>query len=341
MTGIHGLEAMTPKQGVQTYIESRQTELSQSTIYEHTTRLNRFLEWCEETGLDNLNDLTSRKARDYLIYRQDDIAATTLENEMRTFRLAVEEWEAVNAVVDGLSKDLKVPTANKRQQTRKVAIDPEHATEIEKHLAKYEYASLRHVMFTVFWKSGARSGGLRSLDLKDFHPDKYRRPVLSFTHRPQTGTPLKNNRWSEREVPVSEAVGTLLADYIETERHDVLDDHGRKPLLTTKQGRPQKTTIQRNIYAVTQPCYIGNECPVGKDPETCEWTAYNKSSQCPESVSPHAVRAGFVTRMRNKGADFDTIGDRVDATAEVLKDHYDTPTPEDRRNRQMEWADKL
>lgn len=341
MTAIHGLEPMTPEEGVQTYINSRKSELSQSTVYEHTTRLNRFLEWCNETGLDDLNDLSSRKCRDYLMYRQDDIAATTLENEMRTFRLAVEEWEAVNAVVDGLSQKVKVPTANKRQQARKVAINPDHATEIEKYLNKYEYASLRHVMFTIFWKTGARSGGLRSLDLKDFYPEKYKRPVIAFTHRPETGTPLKNDRWGEREVPVSEPVGKLLQDYIETARHDVQDEYNRKPLLTTKQGRPQKTTVQRNIYRITQPCYIGQECPADKDPETCEWTSYNKSSQCPDSVSPHAIRAGFVTRMRNKGADFDTIGDRVDATTDVLKQHYDTPTPEDRRDRQMEWADKL
>lgn len=341
MTGIHGLEPMTPQKGVQTYLDSRRSELSQSTVYEHTCRLNRFLEWTDKVELDNLNDLNGRKCRDYLSHRQEDVAPTTLENEMRTFRLAVEEWEAVNAVVKGLSKDVKVPTANKRQQARKVSIAHDHATAIEKYLDKYEYGSFRHVLFTLMWKTGARTGGIHSLDLKDFSLEKYRRPVIAFKHRPQSGTPLKNDRWGEREVPVSEPVGELIQDYIEHTRPDVTDEKGRKPLLTTKQGRPQKTTIQRNIYALTRPCYIGQDCPEDKNPETCEWTDYNQSSKCPDSVSPHAVRAGFVTHMRNKGADFDTIGDRVDATTDVLKQHYDTPTSEDRRDRQMEWADKL
>lgn len=325
------------------YLQSRESELSQSTIYEHTCRLNRFLEWTDlpDVQLENLNDLDSRMCREYLAHRQENVAPTTLENSMRTFRLAVEEWEAINAVVNGLAKKVKVPTANKRQQARKVALHSEHATAIEKYLSKYEYASFRHTLFTLMWKTGARIGGIRALDLRDFYPDEYERPVIKFKNRPQTGTSLKNNRWGEREVPVSEDVGELLSDYIEKTRPSVVDDENRKPLVATKNGRPQKSTIQRNVYRITEPCYIGMECPIDKDPKKCDWTSCNQASKCPDSVSPHSVRAGFVTYMRNKGADFDTIGDRVDATTEVLKKHYDTPTEEDRRDRQMEWADKL
>jgi len=341
MTAIHGLESMSPEKGVQTYIRSRESELAQSTLYEHTTRLNRFLEWCDENGVDDLNDLDSRTCRDYLTSRQDEVAPTTLENEMRTFRLAVEEWETINAVVRDLSKDVKVPTAKKGDQSRHVKIDPDHAEAILKFLSKYEYARFKHVLFVLLWKTGARTGGVRALDLGDFYPDQYRRPVVSFHHRPETGTPLKNDRWGEREVPISEEAGEMIQDYINDFRPDVTDENGREPLLTTKQGRPQKTTVQRNIYGLTRPCYINAECPENKDPDKCEWTSYNQSSKCPDSVAPHAVRRGFVTHMRSKGADFDTIGDRVDATSEVLRKHYDTPTPQEKRDRQMEWADKL
>jgi site-specific recombinase XerD len=341
MTGIHGLEPMTPREGVQSYIESRRSEVSESTLYEHTTRLNRFLEWCEEEGIENLNSLTSRRCRDYFMCRQDEVAPTTLENEMRTFRLAIEEWEALNAVVDGLAKKVKVPTAKKGDRSKDVKINPDHAKAILDYMEKYEYAQLRHVMFAIFWHTGCRTGGLRALDLQDFYPDRYRKPLLDFHNRPDTGTPLKNGRWGEREVFLNDEMGQLIEDFLDAQRHDVLDDHGRDPLLTTSNGRPQKTTIQRNIYVLTRPCYIGMECPEDKDPETCEWTDYNKSSQCPDSVSPHSLRRGFVTHMRDQGADFDTIGERVDATPETLREHYDTPTPQEKRERQLEWVDKL
>ncbi|MFO7927830.1 tyrosine-type recombinase/integrase [Natronomonas sp.] len=320
---------------------ARKSEVSQSTLYEHTTRLNRFVEWCEKEGLTNLNELTTRKCRSYLDYRQEEVAPTTLENEMRTFRLAVQEWEALDGVPEGLSKKVKVPSAKKGYRSREVKVSKDHAQGILAYLNKYEYASLRHVMFALFWHTGCRTGGLRSLDLQDYYPDRYRKPLLAFNHRPETGTPLKKEQWGEREVPISDEMGTLIDDYIEGHRHDVAGENGREPLLTTTNGRPQKTTIQRNIYTVTRPCYIGFQCPEKKDPEECEWTKYNQASKCPDTVSPHGVRRGFVTKMRDMGADFDTIGDRVDASPRTLREHYDTPTPQEKRDRQLEWVDKV
>ena len=338
---MHGLEPLSPQEAVQSYVTARKSELSQSTIYEHTTRLNRFLEWCDQEGLTDLNELTARKLRSYLEHRQERVAPTTLENEMRTLRLAVEEWETINGVPGGLSKKVKVPTAKKGERSRDVKVPKDHAQGILAYLDKYEYASLRHLLFALFWHTGCRIGGLRALDLNDYYPDRYRKPLLKFSHRPENGTPLKKKKWGEREVPLSDEMGTLIDDYIDGHRYDVTDENGRKPLVTTKQGRPQKTTIQRNIYKVTIPCYIGFDCPKNRDPTECDLTEYNKASQCPDSVSPHGVRRAFVTKMRDQGADFDTIGERVDASAKTLKDHYDTPTPQEKRDRQLEWVDKV
>lgn len=338
---MNGLEPLSPSEAVQAYVTARKSEVSQATIYEHTTRLNRFTEWCEQEDLTNLNELTTRKCREYLSYRQEAVAPTTLENEMRTFRLAVEEWESINGVPEGLSKKVKVPNAKKGERSRDVKVPKDQAEAILAYMDKYEYASLRHLIFAMIWHTGARISGIRALDLEDYYPDRYRKPLVEFVHRPDTGTPLKNNRWGEREVPVSDEMGSLLDDYVEGHRHDVTDENSRQPLLTTENGRPQKTTIQRNVYKVTSPCYAGLVCPEEKDPTDCDWTAYNSASQCPASVSPHGVRRAFVTKMRDLGADFDTIGDRVDASPETLREHYDTPTTKEKRDRQLEWAEKV
>lgn len=45
---MHGLEPLSPSEGVQSYETARESEVSQSTLYEHKTRLNRFTEWCEK-----------------------------------------------------------------------------------------------------------------------------------------------------------------------------------------------------------------------------------------------------------------------------------------------------
>ncbi|MFB6082061.1 MAG: tyrosine-type recombinase/integrase [Halanaeroarchaeum sp.] len=338
---MHGLDPLSPSEGVKMYLDERRPEVTKSTLHEHSTRLNRFTEWCEKEGVDNLNALTRRKVQEYKNWRQKDVAPTTLTNEIRTLRLAIEFWESIDGVAEGVARNVNVPTTPKREQSRDVKLDPDHAEAIMEYLGKYEYATLRHTMFAIVWHTGCRTSGLRALDLGDYNPDEYRKPVLEFRHRPDSGTPLKKERWGEREVPIKPEIKEIIEDYIKTNRKDVTDEFGREPLLTTREGRVYKTTVQRNIYRLTQPCYIGTECPEGKDPETCEFTKYNKSSQCPVSVSPHSVRKGNVTHLRDLGISFEDMSDRVDATPEVLRQHYDVPTPDERRERQFDLVDEM
>ena len=338
---MHGLQPLTPHDGVQYYLDDRRSEVTKSTLYEHTTRLNRFLEWCDQENIENLNELTSRRCRDYKNHRQEQVAPTTLENEMRTFRLAVKTWEQIQGVGEGLSKNIKVPTAKKSEKVRELKIESDQAEAIMDYLGKYEYATLRHLIFALIWHTGCRISGLRALDLGDWKPDEYRKPILSFEHRPATGTPLKKEENGERDVPVTPEIADLIEDYIDGRRKDVTDEYDRKPLLTTENGRPFKTTVQRNIYQVTQPCYIGWECPYGENPTTCEWTTYNQTSKCPGSVSPHGIRKTNVTHFKQLGFEYEEISGRVDASVEVLSEHYDHPTTAEERERQFDLVDRL
>jgi integrase len=136
-------------------------------------------------------------------------------------------------------------------------------------------------------------------------------------------------------------VAQVLNDYIDTHRHDVTDEHGRQPLLTSPQGRPAKTTIQRNIYAMTRPCFIANECPHDRDIETCEATGdYNSASKCPLSRSPHALRRGRATKNLNDGMSEEMAGDRMDMSPEVLREHYNQQSEEDKRRLQREFLNR-
>jgi hypothetical protein len=107
-------------------------------------------------------------------------------------------------------------------------------------------------------------------------------------------------------------------------RKDVTDDHGREPLLTSKSGRIVETTIQRYVYTANRPCYYnGGNCPFDREPETYEAILWNASCKCPGSVSPHALRRGYVTAARNAGQPKDVTGERVNMSGKVLDKHYD------------------
>lgn len=336
------LERVSPEEAVQMYLQNRKAEISQSTLYEHRTRLTRFTEWAKEiNALDDMSQMTRQLAFRYKSHRTDEVAPTTLEHEMRTFRLFIKFCESYGCCPDGISKSIDVPSAPKSKRSRDEQLDPENAEAILQYLSNYEYASFRHVLFSLMWGLGARISGVRALDLDDFHETSPDGPYLEFTHRPEVETPLKNGWKSERKPPITQEMAELLSDYIEARRPDVEDKHGREPLLATDQGRPAKSTIQRNIYGMTRPCFHSDECPHGREIESCEATGeYNNASKCPSSRSPHTLRRGRATKNANEKMPEEMICDRMDMTPEVFREHYRQQTEDDKRKLQREFLNK-
>lgn len=338
---MHGLEPIPPEEAVAQYLKDREPEVSQSTRYEHKCRLNRFLEWCDEEAVNDMNSMTRREAQFYKRHRVEEVAATTVEHEMRTFRIFLRFVESIGGVPEGVAASVSVPKASKSERSRSEALSEDRAERILEYLGKYEYASFRHLLFHLTWNLGCRTGGVRALDLGDFYEDSPDGPFIEFVHRPEQGTPLKSNWKSERKPPIRDGLRDVIQDYIDHNRHDVKDEHGREPLLTTEQGRPHKTTVQRTVYAVTRPCQYSNECPHDREVEECEATGhYNSASKCPSSRSPHTLRRGAATQNLNDGMPEEMVGDRMDMTPEVLREHYNQQNEEDKRSLQRDFLGK-
>jgi integrase len=285
--------------------------------------------------------MTRQKAFRYKTHRIEEVAATTVENEMRTFRLFLRFCENYGCCPEGVASSVDVPTAPKSKRSRDVLLEAEQAEKILEYLETYEYCTFKHALFALMWHAGARIGGIRALDLDDFHPGHPDGPYLEFVHRPETETPLKNDWKSERKPAISDEVAEVLSDYIEGRRPDVTDKHGREPLLATKQGRPAKSTIQRNIYAITRPCVYTDECPHDREIDECEATGdYNTSMKCPSSRSPHALRRGRATTNANNGMPREMTCDRLDMSEETAEEHYLRQSEKDKRKLQREFLNQ-
>ncbi|SFF97587.1 Site-specific recombinase XerD [Halopelagius inordinatus] len=323
-----------PRDGVQRYLNDRKPELSQKSLYNYRVSVNQFADWCEENQIRYLRELDGDLIAQYKDYRLERVATITARNDIRVIKNFIEFCESIHAVFSGLSELVRIPKTTVEDEICDDFLTKEEADAILPFLAKHEYATNRHLIVLILWKAGMRLSGLRALDVEDIDPDG---PTLKIRHRPDKGTPLKNNRRGERNIYVTHEVMDVIEDYLTHTRPDVTDEYGRKPLIATRHGRPSHTTIQKAVYAATRPCtYNGGKCPFDRDPNDCEATKYAHITKCPGSVSPHALRRGYVTAARNAGQPKDVTGERVNMTGRVLDKHYDKGNFQEKANRRRD-----
>jgi len=344
------LEPLSPREGVETWLDHITSSRAESTVQSYGYRLGPFVEWCAREEIKNLNVLSSRDVFRYEAARRgEDLATPTLNNQIGTLKHFLAWCERINAVEDGLPQQIEVPTSNEfREMVSHEKLTASRATDILETLGRFEFASRRHAMFLLLWHAGCRIGGLRGLDLADLYLDdddlkrlrhradvdeavleEVQLPFIFFIHRPDgdPGTPLKNKIEGERPVAVTGGVADVIETYIRVNRTERTDPGGRRPLFTTDKGdgaRVSKSSIRREVYILTQPCRYG-DCPHDRDPAECEAVEHGYEARCPSSRSPHPIRTGRITHLRDQGWPPEVVGERVDATPETIRLHYDLP----------------
>ncbi|WP_435349019.1 tyrosine-type recombinase/integrase [Haloarchaeobius sp. HRN-SO-5] len=318
------LEPLSPTDGVKMYLRHREPELSEKSLQNHKYRLDNFVAFCSDKGIDNLNDLTGRTIHKFRNWRRDDdITTVTLRSNLATLRVFLEFTASINAVEPGLRERVKLPEVSAGEESKDVKLDEDRAERILDYLNRFRYASRDHVIVAILWHTGIRLGSLRTFDVDDFDPDAM---CLDLQHSPDTGTPLKNGDAAERSIAVGEHYCQMLQDYIDHHRDDVYDDHGRRPLIASTQGRLSETPIRQTVYKWTRPCVVGVECPHDRDPAECEAMKSTSASLCPSSRSPHGIRRGSITKTLRDGTPEEIVTGRMNVSSDVLDQHYDRRT---------------
>ncbi len=311
------------------YLDSRRHEISQGTIDGYHYRLKHFIRWCDMEEINNMNDLSGRDLHQYKTWRRDegDLKPISLESQLDTLRIFIRWCESIDAVETDLHETVANirPTLTKSDEQSETILDTDAAIDLLEYQRQFEYADRKHVVMEILWHTGVRLGALHSLDLGDYDGENER---LAFHHRPETDTPLKNGIEGERMVALNPDVCRVIEDWIDHNRHDVIDDYNRKPLLTSRNGRMPRTGIRNAVYRVTRPCYYGAECPKDRDPAHCEATTYPHYSKCPVNVSPHAIRRGSITHFLIEDVPEKVVSDRMNVGQDVLDKHYDKRSEE-------------
>jgi len=336
------LSSKTPKEAVDKYFQTR--NMRAGTEYTHRSALyNHLVVWCDEVrGITDLSELTGNDLADYRVWRREEAptkvkklrpkSEETQQKILRVFIKRCEQWEFVNP---GLHEYVLIPKVSRSDEVRDEILDSDAARQILDWLARYEYASLHHVIWLLYAESGARLGGIHSLDVSDYVSQRDG-GHLKLRHRPKTGTTLKNGEEGERDVSITPGVCNVLDDYLDDKRVDQTDEHGRSPLLTTTHGRVSKSTIRTYFYAWTRPCAIGMECPYGRDPRECDAAKRNNwAFKCPDSLSTHPVRKGYITASLKDAIPKMVLSERCDVSEKILDRHYDFRTKQEKMESRM------
>lgn len=331
------LEPLAPDRAKSLYLKSRKGELAERSLELHDKHVGSFVDFCDENGIENMNEVTARTVNEYRLEIGEGFQQSTLSVYLSTVRQFVRFCEGLDGVTPSVSERIVLPDRNRNARTE--TLEAEDAKSILSYLRKYHYASRTHALMALLWHTGIRTGTVRGLDVDDLDAERDR---LRIQHRPETDTPLKNTESAERYIALSEEVSDTLAAYIKEHRHSVTDDYGRKPLFTTKRGRPAKNSIRRNIYAATRPCEVGKECPHGREPETCEAAQRtNDACKCPSTVSGHPVRRGAVTHHLRRDIPQQAVSDRMDVSEGVLSEHYDVRTEDEKAEQRRKFLSNL
>lgn len=325
------------------YLETNPWGVKPGTIKSYRTRLRHFQQFCEDQEIDDLRDIQPSHTDEYHNYLRKQPQLTSrqsIRSCLASLRKFFRYCERREIFEKGFHEFVILPTTSETEKINDTWLPREEAKEIVAYLGKYEPFSKEHIVWALLAETGIRQSTLYALDLDDYDSEER---YIDVVNREETGTRLKNGTAGEREISISSDAAEALDGYIQAKRNDVTDEHGREPLLTTSNGRLQKSTIRQYVYAWSRPCAIGKECPVGEDPETCPAAQTNNAAyDCPESVSPHPVRRGYITHLRANGVPTaDVISDRCDANPETIELWYDMCEKSERREARQPYIEGL
>lgn len=322
------------------FLRHKQETTKESTARSYKFPTKDFIQHCLQHGASVTGDITKRMVTTWLDERKQEVKPITVKNNAKHIRVFL-KWMGSRELCDwDIHEKIEIPTVPDRGDVNEDVLRADLAQSTLDYLDTYEYATIYHTLLYTMWHTGCRISGAISLDVDDFVSLSSEADFIKFRNREQSGTPLKNNHKSKRDVTISDDLSLVLNDYINGRRLDKTDEYGRKPLFTIQGGRLTRQRAYKNIVAVTRPCVSTGNCPHDREIETCEAAQLKQQApSCPSSASLHPIRKGAITNLINEGWPKEALSERVDVSVDVLEKHYDFRTTEKERKHRLQYMD--
>lgn len=318
------------------YLKRRQNR-SPSTIAQYKRTIPPFVEFATHHDRTYAAELTTELVDQYTdeLLSEYDADATVLTHT-KNIRAWLRWLNKRGLCSEPVYRMLDKEELGLSPKARDEALPESEAIHLLKTLNQQRHGSALSALLELLWNAGPRIGEVHSLDVSDFDPENN---DLHFRHRLNEGTRLKNGYAEdntpgdgERDVTISPRVVEAIKLYLETDRPDVTDAYGRKPLFATSQGRAARSTLRRWVYEATSCRWLHN----GPVELTCDGSCDPRSNVCPHSYYPHAIRRGAIVNHLSGGLRPDRAGGRFDVSTPIIKRHYDPRLKQQLKNDRKE-----
>lgn len=329
---------MKIEEAVNKFIVRKEPNWNGETSRSYQKSLATFEEFASENDIERLADLSRWQIGTYTEWLLGcDYSPVTVQAKQKKARRWLKWLEGQQLIEIGSHLAIEPLKLDDEEQTSSDILKP---IEMRNFLDFYRSSTKwrgtrRHALLEVIAHVGARRSGLRALDLEDWDPEER---TLTFLNRDES-TRLKGGDKHQRKVILSEKPAEILEIYTERERFNK-GDNDRRPLFTSRQGRPDKSTITNWIYRATMPCLM-RECPHSRRRHSCEWTEQTTACQCPSSKSPHPARRGSITWQLNIGRSIEDVAVRAATTPGVIRRYYDRPDLDEDLRRRITDFDEI
>lgn len=130
------LEPLAPVEAKEMFLAQRSNEVAEATLQGYHYRLKPFVQWCDEQGVTNLNDLTARSLHEYRLWRKEDgdLKTITLKGQLSTLRVFVKFCETIDGVEQGLHDKILIPSVDDEEAVSNSMLDAERAKPILDYL---------------------------------------------------------------------------------------------------------------------------------------------------------------------------------------------------------------
>jgi len=337
------LEPLEPREALDWYLEHRRDGLRTATLRKHESALGTFVDWTDEVGFENMNDIHGRQLMQFKTWRKNesDLVTVSLNGNLAIIQRFLRFCEQIDAVQAGVAERVPLPNVPAEEEVNYEVPSDDEVEAMRSYYRQFEYGSRRHIEFELIAEVGIRLGGVRAIDVEDVDSEEM---TIGLRHRPEAnddyGTPLKNGPDGERLINISERLRDFIVDYVEHNRADVVDKFDRQPLLTTSGGRASTATIRRDFYKMSRPCVYATNCPHDRDPTNCDAAKNEHAADCPSRFSTHPLRKWAIMTQLDSGVPKELLSDRVDVSVPVLDKHYDQRTEKQKSKRRRDELEK-